>query len=63
MTFLDQETDALRRMTPAQKLTVMHSLIRQAYELKAAALRARWPDMPEREVLARARTLVGGDCP
>jgi len=63
MTFLDQETDALRHMTPAQKLTVMHSLIRQAYELKAAALRARWPDMPEREVLARARTLVGGDCP
>ncbi len=63
MTFQDQETDVLRRMTPAQKLTVMHALIREAYELKAAALRARWPDMPEREVLARARTLVGGDCP
>jgi len=63
MTFLDQETDVLRRMTPAEKLAVMHALIRQAYALKAAALRARWPDMPEREVLASTRTMVGGDCP
>jgi hypothetical protein len=37
-----------------------NALIRQAYELKAAALRARWPDMPEREVLARTRSVVGG---
>jgi CubicO group peptidase (beta-lactamase class C family) len=32
----DQETDTLRQMTPAQKLAVMHALIRQAF---AAALR------------------------
>jgi len=63
MSFLDHETDVLRRMTPARKLAVMHALIRQAYELKAAALRARWPDMPEHEVLASTRTMVGGDCP
>ncbi len=63
MTFLEDETDVLRRMTPADKLAVMHALIRQAYELKAAALRARWPDMPEREVLARTKIMVGGDCP
>jgi hypothetical protein len=60
---VEQETDALRRMTPAQKLAVMHALIRQAYALKAAALRARWPDMTEDEVRAKARAMVGGDCP
>jgi len=63
MTLPDQEIDLLRSMTPAHKLAVMHALIRQAFELKAAALRARWPDMPEREVLAKTRTMVGGDCP
>jgi hypothetical protein len=50
-------------MTPSQKLAVMHALIRQAYELKAAAVRARYPEMSEQEVRAKARTLVGGDCP
>ena len=50
-------------MTPAQKLAVMHALILQAYELKAAALRARWPEMAEDEGRAQARRMVGGDCP
>jgi len=59
----DQETEVLRRMTPAAKLAVMQALIRQAWELKAAALRARWPDLSEEEVQARVRVLVGGDCP
>ena len=63
MIALDQETEALRRMTPGQKLAVMNALIRQAYELKAAAVRTRWPEMSEQEVWARTRTLVGGDCP
>lgn len=63
MTPLEHETEALRRMTPAQKLAVMHALIRQAYELKAAALRALWPEMAEDEVRAQARRMVGGDCP
>jgi hypothetical protein len=57
------ETDLLRRMTPAKKLEVMTSLIRQAYELKAADVRARWPDLPEDEVWARTRTLVAGGRP
>jgi hypothetical protein len=57
------ETDLLRRMTPAKKLEVMTSLIRQAYELKAADVRARWPDLPEDEVRARTRTLVAGGRP
>ena len=59
----ERETEALRRMTPAQKLAVMHALIRQAYELKAAAVLARWPWLSEHEVRTRARDLVGGDCP
>ncbi len=63
MTPLEQELEAIRHMTPAQKLDVMHALIRQAYELKAGAIRARWPGMSELEVWARTRTLVGGDCP
>ena len=63
MTLPEHELDILRRMTPAQKLAVMNALIRQAYELRAAALRARWPDMPEHDVLARTRSAVGGECP
>ena len=59
----DPETDLLRQMTPARKLAVMNALIRQAYELKAASLRDRFPEMPEAEVWARTRATVGGDCP
>ena len=63
MSLLDQETDLLRRMTPAEKLAVMQALIKQAYELKAAAVRARWPDLSEEGVWSKTRSLVGGDCP
>ena len=63
MDLSELETDLLRRMTPAKKLEVMTGLIRQAYELKAAGIRARWPDLPEDEVRARTRTLVAGDRP
>ena len=59
----DQDVAFLRRMSPASKLAVMRSLIRQAYVLKAAAIRARWPDLPEAEVQARTRALVAGDGP
>jgi hypothetical protein len=60
MTLTDQEIDVLRAMTPAQKLTVMHALIRQAYQLKAAAITERRPDLSQAEVEGRVRTLVGG---
>ena len=63
MTPLKQELEAIGHMTPAPKLDIMHTLIRQAYELKAGAIRARWPGMSELKVWARTRTLVGGDCP
>lgn len=57
----EEDTEALRRMSPAEKLAVMRSLIRQAYALTAAGVRARHPDLPEDEVRARVRTLVAGD--
>ena len=59
----ETEVTVLRRMTPAQKLAVMQTLIRQAYELKAAGIRASQPDLPEEDVWAQTRTLVGGDRP
>jgi hypothetical protein len=40
----DVELAILRRMTPAQKLDVMQSLWRQAWELKAAGVRMQHPD-------------------
>ena len=58
---LDQDTDAVRRMTPERKLAVMTGLIRQAWELKAAGIRARRPDLPDAEVCARARRMVAGE--
>jgi hypothetical protein len=61
MQAIQQETETLRRMTPGEKLAVMHGLIRQAWELKAAVIRAREPDLSEAEVRARAWELVGGE--
>jgi hypothetical protein len=63
MEALQQDTDTLRRMSPEKKLTIMHALIRQAWELKAAVIRARQPELSETEVRARAWELVGGDRP
>lgn len=57
----ERETEILRRMPPGQKLRVMTGLIRQAYVLEAAGIRARHPDLPEAEVWARARAAVAGD--
>jgi len=57
----EPDAEILKRMSPARKLAVMRSLIRQAYVLKAAAVRARWPELAESEVQARTRALVAGD--
>lgn len=60
----EREYETLRRMEPARKLAVMRSLIRQAWELKAAGIRAGRPDLSEEEVRVLARELVaGGDRP
>lgn len=63
MSMSERELELLRRMTPAEKLEVMGHLIRQAYELKAAGLRAVHPEWSEQEVEAETRRLVGGDVP
>jgi len=57
----EEEYEVLRGMTPAKKLAVLRSLIRQAYALKAAGIRALRPDLSEEEVRARTRELVGGE--
>ncbi|MGH7480621.1 MAG: hypothetical protein ACRELV_00570 [Longimicrobiales bacterium] len=57
------EIEALRHMSAERKLAVMTSLIRQAYELKAAGIRAHWPDLSEEEVRKRTRALVAGERP
>jgi len=59
--FRERDIEVLRRMTPAEKITVMNGLVRQAYALAAAGVRLRDPDLPEDLVEARARALVAGD--
>ena len=63
MNVTPREIELLRAMTPARKLEVMHALIRQAYELKAAGLRMTRPELSEDEIQALTRKLVGGDSP
>ncbi|MFP3949073.1 MAG: hypothetical protein ACOC8K_07095 [Gemmatimonadota bacterium] len=59
----EQDLEVVRRMSPERKLAVMHSLIRQAYELKAAGIRAQAPELSEEEVESRTRMLVAGEIP
>jgi hypothetical protein len=59
----EQDTEAVRRLTPEEKLAVMHGLIRRAWELKAAALRATRPELSEPEIRTEAWKMVGGDRP
>ena len=55
------ELEALRTMTPVRKLAVMHALIRQAWTLKAAALRETHPELGLAELEALARSAVSGE--
>ena len=55
------EYDILREMSPTKKLDVMHSLIRRAYDLKAAAILAAEPDLSSEEVLVRIRKIWARD--
>ncbi len=58
-----EEYERLREMSPAQKLAVMHSLIRQGLELKAAGIRARRPELTEEEVRTRLREIISRERP
>lgn len=57
----ERDIDILRKMTPEQKLMVMRSLIRQAYALKEAGVRALHPELTEEEVQERTKAAVAGD--
>jgi len=61
MTRDERDIEILRQMTPEQKLAVMRSLIRQAYALKEAGVRALHPELSEEEIQARTRAAVAGD--
>ena len=54
------ETAILRRMTPAQKLAVMHTLWRQAWNLKVAGVRMQHPEWTSEQVAARVREIFRG---
>ena len=49
------ETELLRRMSPAEKLAVMTSLIREAYRLKSAWISVSEPELSEEELRIRVR--------
>ena len=57
----DDEVQALRGMSPAEKLDVMAGLIRQAYRLKAAWIRHRHPDLSDAEVLKKTAEAIAGE--
>lgn len=55
------EVEALRRMSAAQKLAVMTSLIREAYRLKAAWIRLNEPGLSEQDLHQRVLEAIAGD--
>jgi hypothetical protein len=55
------ETEVLRRMSAAEKLAVMTSLIREAYRLKGAWLRMSEPELSEEELRNRVREAMADD--
>jgi len=55
------EVDALRRMSAAQKLAVMTSLIREAYRLKRAWIRLNEPGLSEQELRKKLLEAMAGD--
>jgi hypothetical protein len=57
------DAEIVRRMRPEQKLAVTNTLIRQAWELKAALVRAHDPGLSESETWARACRMVAGERP
>lgn len=55
------EIEALRRMSAAEKLAVMTSLIRGAYRLKGAWIRLNEPGLSEQELREKVREAMAGD--
>lgn len=57
LTVEEIDTAILRRLTPARKLAVMHTLWRQAWQLKAAGVRRAHPEWTDELVAARVRDI------
>jgi len=55
------ETEALRRMSAAEKLAVMTSLIRKACRLKGAWIRLNHPEFSKEELRTRVLEAMAGD--
>ena len=55
------ELAALRRMTAAEKVAVMHSLWRTAWELTGVGVRRRHPEWSAVQVQAEVRTRFARD--
>jgi hypothetical protein len=53
----DPYTEIVRRLSPEQKLAVAQSLRETAWELVAAGVRLRQPELPEPEVQDRVREI------
>ena len=54
-----RDVEAVRALTPEQKIAVAEGLIAQAWELKEAWIRAHHPELSEDEVRTLARRVVG----
>jgi hypothetical protein len=53
-----EQIKALRKMTPAQRLTIGLQFMEEMRQLKAAALRARHPEWTEKQVSHALREFV-----
>lgn len=53
----DPHDDIIRRLTPGEKLAVAHQLRETAWELAAAGVRLRHPELTEDEVQALVREI------
>lgn len=55
-----RDLDAVRALSPRDKLEIMHGLLVQAVMLKAAWIKLNHPEIGDAEVQARAMKLVAG---
>lgn len=55
-----RDLDAVRALSPGDKLAIMHGLLVQAVMLKAAWIKLNHPEIGDAEVQAQAMRLVAG---
>jgi len=54
---LERQREAVRAMTPEQKIRASEALYLAAWDLKAAWLRSQHPDLPDDEIQEMVRRL------